>query len=292
VDGTGYIKLSSFSSEADELFAAKLQELKLKPIQSLVIDLRDNGGGLLDTATNIAKLFIKEGVLIHTNDRNHIDTPINLQGGSSVDFPVFVLMNENSASASEVLAGALQDYKKATIIGTKSYGKGSVQSIFPLSNGGVLKVTIEEYLTPNNHKVNKVGITPDIESLGDIPQLLTALQAAGTHSFKLTHNHNEITLNDQVLTGENYTVRTLGNKTYVPSRVLAALIEGSVSWNGTSKEIQISASDKKEVFAISPEGALIEKGTTYLELNNFSSKFPQLHWSMEKDLLTLEVKGN
>jgi carboxyl-terminal processing protease len=258
----------------------------------LVIDLRDNGGGLLDTASNIAKLFIKEGVLIHTNDRNHIDTPIALQGGSSVDFPVFVLMNENSASASEVLAGALQDYNKATIIGTKSYGKGSVQSIFPLSNGGVLKVTIEEYLTPNNHKVNKVGITPDIESLGDIPQLLTALQAAGTHSFKLTHNHNEITLNDQVLTGENYTVRTLGNKTYVPSRVLAALIEGSVSWNGTSKEIQISASDKKEVFAISPEGALIEKGTTYLELNNFSSKFPQLHWSMEKDLLTLEVKGN
>jgi carboxyl-terminal processing protease len=291
-DGTGYIQLSSFSSDADELFAAKLKELQQNHIHSLVIDLRDNGGGLLDTASNIAKLFIKEGVLIHTNDRNHIDTPITLQGGTSVDFPVYVLVNENSASASEVLTGALQDYKLATVIGTKSYGKGSVQSIFPLSNGGVLKVTIEEYLTPNNHKVNKVGITPDIESLGDVPQLITALQTAGMQDIKLTRNNNELTINNQTFASENYTIQTVKNKIYVPSRVLAAMIQGKITWNTTAKAVEISAVNKNEVFPVTSEGTLIEKGITYLDLASFSKKFPQLQWSMEKDMLTLQVKGN
>jgi carboxyl-terminal processing protease len=291
-DGTGYIQLSSFSSDADELFAAKLKELQQNHIHSLVIDLRDNGGGLLDTASNIAKLFIKEGVLIHTNDRNHIDTPVNLKGGASIDFPVYVLVNENSASASEVLTGALQDYKLATVIGTKSFGKGSVQSIFPLSNGGVLKVTIEEYLTPLNHKVNKVGITPDIESLGGVPQLITAFQTAGMQAIKLTRNNNEITINKQVFAGENYTIRTVKNKIYVPSRVLAAMIQGKITWNSTAKAVEISALNKNGVFPVASEGTLIEKGTTYIDLSSFSQKFPQLQWSMEKDLLTLQVKGN
>ncbi|CAK4814152.1 unnamed protein product [Aphanomyces euteiches] len=291
-DGTGYIQLSSFSTDADELFAAKLKEFQQNHIRSLVIDLRDNGGGLLDTASNIAKLFIKEGILIHTNDRNHIDTPITLKGGSSVDFPVYVLVNENSASASEVLTGALQDYKLATVIGTKSFGKGSVQSIFPLSNGGVLKVTIEEYLTPQNHKVNKVGITPDIESIGAVPQLLTALQAAGMKDIKLTRNNNEITINDQAFAGENYTIKTVNNKIYVPSRVLATLIKGKITWNAAAKAVQITATNKDEVFPVTAGGTLNEKGTTYLELASFSQKFPQLQWSMEKDLLTLQVKGN
>jgi carboxyl-terminal processing protease len=290
-DGTGYIGLSSFSSDADELFAAKLKEFKLNNIKSLIIDLRNNGGGLLDTAANIAKLFIKEGVLIHTSDRNHIDNPITLQGGTSVDFPVYVLVNENSASASEVLAGALQDYNLATIIGAKSFGKGSVQSIFPLSNGGVVKVTIEEYLTPKNHKVNKVGITPDIEALGSVPQLLTAFQAAGTHNLKLTHDRNEITINQQAFTGNYYTVRTVGKKTYVPSRVLAAMIQGSITWNSSTKAVQITQAQKKEVFTVLSEGTLMDKGTTYLDLESFSRKFPQLLWSKDKDLLTLQVKG-
>ncbi|QGQ96720.1 PDZ domain-containing protein [Paenibacillus psychroresistens] len=290
-DGTGYIQLSSFSTDADELFAAKLKEFQQNHIRSLVIDLRDNGGGLLDTASNIAKLFIKEGTLIHTNDRNHIDAPITLKGGATVDFPVYVLVNENSASASEVLAGALQDYKLATVIGTKSFGKGSVQSIFPLSNGGVLKVTIEEYLTPKNHKVNKVGITPDIESLGYVPQLITAFQTAGMKEIKLTKNNNEISINNQAFGGENYTIKTVNNKIYVPSRILATLIKGKISWNTAAKAVQITASNKNEVFPVTAGGTLNEKGTTYLELASFSKKFPQLQWSMEKDLLTLQVKG-
>jgi carboxyl-terminal processing protease len=291
-DGTGYIQLSSFSSNADELFAAKLTELKQNHIHSLIIDLRNNGGGLLDTAANIAKLFIKDGILIHTNDRNHIDTPVTLQGGASVDFPVYVLVNENSASASEVLTGALQDYKIATVIGTKSFGKGSVQSIFPLSNGGVLKVTIEEYLTSNNHKVNKVGITPDIESKGSVPQLITALQTAGMHDITVTRDNNEMTINQQAFTGENYSIRSVNHKVYVPSRVLAAMIQGAVTWDASTKAVQIVAAQKNVVFPVSSEGTLFDKGTAYLDLGIFSQKFPQLHWSMEKDLLTLQVKGN
>jgi carboxyl-terminal processing protease len=291
-DGIGYIELSSFSSDADELFAAKLKELQLANIKSLIIDLRNNGGGLLDTAANIAKLFIKDGVLIHTSDRNHIDNPITLKGGASVDFPVYVLVNENSASASEVLSGALQDYKLATIIGSQSFGKGSVQSIFPLSNGGVVKVTIEEYLTPKNHKVNKVGITPDIEALGSIPQLLTAIQTAGTHDLKLTHDRNEITINQTAFPGSYYTVRTVGKKIFVPSRILAAMIQGTITWNGSTKAVQITQALNKGVFPVTSGGILMDKGTTYLDLESFSRKFPQLLWSMDKDLLTLQVKGN
>lgn len=290
-DGTGYIRLTSFSADADELFAAQLKVLQNNHIHSLIIDLRDNGGGLLDTASNIAKLFIKDGILIHTNDRNHIDSPIKLQGGASVDFPVYVLVNENSASASEVLTGALQDYKIATVIGTQSFGKGSVQSIFPLSNGGYLKVTIEEYLTSLNHKVNKVGIKPDIEALGSIPQLITALQTSGMHTIKLTRDKNEITVNQEDFAGEYFSTQTVNNKTYVPSRILAAMIEGKLSWNAVTKAVQISAANKNEVFAVTAPGTLVVKGTTYFELASFSKKFPQLQWSLDKDLLTLQVKG-
>lgn len=290
-DGTGYIQLTSFSTDADELFAAQLKKMQNDHITSLIIDLRNNGGGLLDTASNIAKLFIKEGILIHTNDRNHIDTPIQLQGGASVDFPVYVLVNENSASASEVLTGALQDYKIATVIGTQSFGKGSVQSIFPLSNGGVLKVTIEEYLTSLNHKVNKVGIKPDIEALGSLPQLITALQTAGMHNIKLTQDKNKLTINQQVFEGEYFATQTVNNKIFVPSRILAAMIQGKLTWNAATKAVQISAANKDELFPVSSPGTLVEKGTTYFELASFSQKFPQLQWSLEKDLLTLQVKG-
>lgn len=290
-DGTGYIQLTSFSSEADDLFAAKLKELQQNKIDSLVIDLRNNGGGLLDTASNIAKLFIKDGVLIHTNDRDHIDHPVNLKGGSSVDFPVYILLNQHSASASEVLAGALQDYGLATVIGTQSFGKGSVQSIFPLSNGGVLKVTIEEYLTPKNHKVNEVGITPNIESLGGVPQLITALKTAGLKDIKLTRNNNEISINKHTFSGESYLIQTVNNKTYVPSRVLAAMIEGKITWDLAAKAVKITTDKKSEVFPTSSTGTLFLKGTTYLELTSFSAKFPQLQWSMDKELLTLQVKG-
>ncbi|MDB5054771.1 MAG: peptidase [Bacilli bacterium] len=291
-DGTGYIRLSSFSSDGDELFAAKLKELKQTNIHSLIIDLRDNGGGLLDTAANIAKLFIKDGVMIHTSDRNHVDDPITLHGGDSVSFPVFVLVNENSASASEVLTGALQDYKLATVIGTKSFGKGSVQSIMPLSNGGVLKVTIEEYLTPNKHKVNKVGITPDIEVKGDVPQLITAFHAAGMKDISLTRDHNDLTINQQLFTEDSFSVQTINHKSYVPSRVLTAMIDGKVEWNSDTQTVAVTAGSKSAEFPVSPEGAILIKGTTFLDLDSFSSKFPQLEWKMESDQLTLHVKGN
>jgi carboxyl-terminal processing protease len=291
-DGTGYIRLSSFSSDADELFAAKLQELKQAGIHSLIIDLRDNGGGLLDSAANIAKLFIKDGVLIHTSDRNHVDAPITLTGGASVSFPVYVLVNENSASASEVLTGALQDYKLATVIGTKSYGKGSVQSIFPLSNGGVLKVTIEEYLTPNHRKVNKVGITPDVEAISDVPQLLTALHAAGMQDVTLTQDRYSIMINQQPFSEDYFSIKTVNQKKYVPSRVLAAMINGSIGWNKDTQAVEITDHQQKGVFPISSAGILIENGTSYIDLDIFKLKFPQLESHIDQDVVTMHVKGN
>jgi hypothetical protein len=110
--------------------------------------------------------------------------------------------------------------------------------------------------------------------------------------IKLTRNNNEITINNQAFAGENYAIKTVNNKIYVPSRVLATLIKGKITWNTAAKAVQITASNKNEVFPVTAGGTLNEKGTTYLELTSFSQKFPQLQWSMEKDLLTLQVKGN
>ncbi|HEY0828420.1 MAG TPA: S41 family peptidase, partial [Bacilli bacterium] len=145
-EGTGYIRISSFSSDADEAFTAQLEEMKKSGMNSLVVDLRDNPGGYLDTTANMAKHFIKEGTLIHTKDRDSIDNPVKVIGGTPLTIPIVVLVNGNSASASEVLTGFLQDYNLAKVVGTLTYGKGSVQNIFPLSNGGALKITIQEYL--------------------------------------------------------------------------------------------------------------------------------------------------
>ena len=286
---TGYIRLSSFSNEADEQFAAKLSELRKSSIRSLIVDLRDNGGGLLETAQNIAKLFVKEGVLIHTDDRNHVDAPISFQGGSTVDFPVYILMNENSASASEVLSGALQDYKVATVIGTQSYGKGSVQQIYALSGGGRLKLTIEEYLTPLSRKVNKVGITPDIPVFGGVSQVLSALQIAGIHDITLTRDRNSLFINNQEFSADHFLIQTKDNQVYVPSRVLASMVEGKLTWDGETNSVEIVSDENKQVFPVSSEGMMMVNGKTYISLDLFSKKFPQLEWTSKNDRLTLHA---
>lgn len=184
--GVGYVRILSFSSDADEMTALFLDGLQAPgELKSLVVDLRDNPGGLLETAQQLARLFVKEGTLIHTKNRNNTDEPVTFSGGETQPFPVYFLVNGNSASASEVLTGALQDYKAITVIGTKTYGKGSVQEVVPLQSGGALKVTVEEYLTPKLRKVNGVGLEPDVKvEGGEVPELLTALRTAGLNRLR------------------------------------------------------------------------------------------------------------
>lgn len=168
IDGTkiGYLRLSAFDDITWDDFKDKYSKLKNEDIEGLVLDLRNNPGGSLDVCLNIADTFLDEGVIVTTEDKN--GNVITEKSDSNMDdIPMTVLINENSASASEILAGALKDRGRAKIIGTKSFGKGIVQKLFPLENGAGAKITISEYKTPNGEKINEVGVKPDIEIAND-----------------------------------------------------------------------------------------------------------------------------
>lgn len=176
-DRVGYIQISSFASDTPKEFAEWIDELSSQGVQSLIIDIRYNPGGLLDSVKELASNFIKEGILMTVQDSSGQQTAAEIKSGSELPIPVVVLINEESASAAEVLAGFLQDYKKATLVGKRTFGKGTIQSMFPLTNGGVLKVSTEQYFTPKGNAVQEQGISPDLEVDGDLPQLLAALHA-------------------------------------------------------------------------------------------------------------------
>ena len=159
----GYISLVSFDEDCSIEFKQKYEELVSKGIKSLIIDLRNNGGGLVKEALTIADYIVPEGKdLLITVNKKENETIEKATKKPIVTVPVVVLVNENSASASEILAGALKDNECATIIGTKTYGKGVIQEILKLTDGSALKLTTEEYYTPSRTKINKIGIEPDI----------------------------------------------------------------------------------------------------------------------------------
>ena len=161
----GYIQFSSFDETTAKDFKAKYEELAKKGIQSLIIDLRNNGGGLVDQALKIADYITeKDSVLLYEVDKNGKEEDFTSDEEHQIDIPMTVLVNQYSASASEIFAGAIQDYDLGAIVGTQTYGKGVVQVPFELKSGnGGLKVTISKYYTPSGENINKVGINPDYE---------------------------------------------------------------------------------------------------------------------------------
>lgn len=160
----GYINIPSFDDGCAKEFQENYNELKEKKVTSLIIDLRNNGGGIVDEALDILdKLLDKDSVLMITKDKNEKEVVEKAKNKASIKIPVVVLVNENTASASEIFASALQDNNRAKIVGTKTYGKGVIQELLTLSDGSGIKITTEEYYTPNRNKINKVGITPNEE---------------------------------------------------------------------------------------------------------------------------------
>ena len=158
----GYLDVSSFDEGTAEDFKKKFENLKSQGIKSLVIDLRNNGGGLVKEALSIADYIVPKGrTLLITVDKNENEDIEKAKEDPIIDMPIVVLVNKNTASASEILAGALKDNEKATIVGTKTYGKGVIQQVLSLKTGAGIKVTVEEYYTPNKNKINKVGIEPN-----------------------------------------------------------------------------------------------------------------------------------
>ena len=158
----GYIEFSSFDENTAEEFKTKFEELQSKEITSLIIDLRNNGGGIVDEALQIADYIAdKDSVLLYEVDKDNNETVEKSENDPIINMPIIILTNENTASSSEILAGALKDLGKAKIVGTKTYGKGVIQQILTLPDGSGLKITTEKYLTPNRTEINEIGIEPD-----------------------------------------------------------------------------------------------------------------------------------
>ena len=159
-----YIKISSFSDGTANEFKEAFEKLKSENPTGLVIDLRNNGGGLVSESLDIAETMVEKGkTLLITSNKDKKEDIRKSKQNPTIDIPVVVLINQNTASASEILAGILKDDCDYKIIGTKSYGKGVIQTVYSFSDGSGLKVTTEEYFTPNHNTINKVGIAPDIE---------------------------------------------------------------------------------------------------------------------------------
>ncbi len=164
-DGIGYIRLIEFRENTLQEFNKALNSLTKQGMQGLIIDLRNNPGGLLDVAVKITGRFIAPNKMIVNTKGRHKEQNLEFYSDAKnalLDLPMVILINEGSASGSEIMAGALQDYKRAIIIGTKSFGKGSVQTVIPLGDGSALRLTTSHYFTPSGKIINGKGVTPDI----------------------------------------------------------------------------------------------------------------------------------
>ncbi len=164
--GFVYTRITNFQSHTTNDFKAKLQELKNEHhINGLILDLRNNPGGLLNQAISIADIFLNKGTIVYTKgrreDQNNVYTAHD--NGEKKMYPLVILVNEGSASASEIVAGAIQAHKRGIIVGTQTFGKGSVQTIIPLPDGAGLRITTARYYTPDNRSIQALGITPDVE---------------------------------------------------------------------------------------------------------------------------------
>lgn len=183
-DNIGYVRLTIFGAKSKDDVAAAIQDLKQKGAKALIFDLRNNPGGFLDTAIGVAGQFIKDGPVAYERQKNGTEREFRASGdGVWTDLPLVILIDKGSASASEIVAGAVQDRKRAILVGDTSFGKGSVQAVHTLSDKSSIHVTIAEWLTPNKTQITGKGLTPDIsipispeeQKRGVDPQLQAAI---------------------------------------------------------------------------------------------------------------------
>lgn len=158
----GYVRLMTFNDLSSSELANAIKGFDAKGARGYVLDLRENPGGLLNSAVDVVSLFVREGVAVRVDERGKPEEVQSVTGKQITTEPLVLLVDGGSASASEIVAGALKDYRRATIVGQLTYGKGSVQSVQPISNGGAVKMTIAHYLTPLSKTINGIGVTPDV----------------------------------------------------------------------------------------------------------------------------------
>ena len=162
-DQIGYIQIAQFTGLTSNQFAEQYKELTDQGMKALIVDLRNNPGGLLDSVVDTLRQILPEGMIVYTQTKDGTKKEYTCDGETPIEIPLTVLVNENSASASEIFAGAVHDHEIATLVGTKTFGKGIVQQTFPFTDGSAIKMTIAKYYTPNGVCIHGEGISPDVE---------------------------------------------------------------------------------------------------------------------------------
>lgn len=162
-DNIGYVQVTEFDEVTSDQYIAAVDDLKAQGMEGLIVDIRDNPGGLLSCVVDMLDYMLPEGTIVYTEDKNGEGDTYTSDAEHYFDLPLAVLVNGNSASASEIFSGAIQDYETGTIIGTQTFGKGIVQSILPFNDGSAIKITVSRYFTPRGTCIHGEGITPDVE---------------------------------------------------------------------------------------------------------------------------------
>lgn len=191
-DGVVYARITSFQENTGEELEAVLTK-NADNLKGLVLDLRDNPGGLLDQAVTVSDLFVESGIIVSTvgRDRNKVEREFARKRGTFSNFPMVVLVNGGSASASEIVAGCLQDHERALIVGTTTFGKGSVQTLMSLPDGSGIKLTVARYYTPKDRSIQAKGISPDIVVNDKAPAEVTGAQPANSRKEADLKGHIE-----------------------------------------------------------------------------------------------------
>lgn len=166
-DGMAYIQITEFDEITVDQFTEALAMARGNEMKGLILDLRSNPGGSLDSVVEISRKILPEGLIVYTENKYGKRNEYTCDGTKQIEVPMVVLINGNSASASEILAGAIKDYGIGTLVGTTTYGKGIVQSVMPMNDGSAVKLTISSYFTPNGNNIHGVGIEPDVECIFD-----------------------------------------------------------------------------------------------------------------------------
>lgn len=166
-DGMAHIIITEFSTITVEQFAQSLAQARSQGMKGLILDVRSNPGGSLDAVVEICRMLLPKGMIVYTQDKYGKKAEYTCDGTKQLEVPMVVLINGNSASASEILAGAIKDYGIGTLVGTTTYGKGIVQSVMPMKDGSAVKLTVSSYFTPNGNNIHEVGIEPDVECIFD-----------------------------------------------------------------------------------------------------------------------------
>lgn len=286
-DGVGYLALTSFSTDSPNQFARKLEELEEIGLKALILDLRGNGGGYIDAARQIAGHFVKEGVLAHLIDRDGNSEPL-VVNGKPRPYPVYILVNEGTASASELLAGALQDYGVARLVGRPTYGKGVAQMLLPVSGGGMLKVTAQEYLTPNRRKVDGIGLQPDIPVEGNAAQLIVAYRAAGGRKLNLAIGKGSVHVNGVRMAQPDAAYKQ-GGTWYVNGRLAAALLGAGLTYDRQTRAVVLTLNGKKRTLTNNGGGLQVKNGVSAFDIRQLAKWAPGLRWSEADGMLTIRL---